>query len=389
MRTRLLGLAFGTFVIGTTEMLPSALITQIAKSLDTTAQNIGLSVTAYAMAVAVGGPVAAVLLRNRKAFPTLLASLAIFAAGHIVSALGNDLSLFVAGRIVTALGHGVFVAQALVIARADGNEEKIGTAISFVMGGFQVGLVAGVPLGFWLGGTLGWRVAFMLLIVVAGVAGALVVAAGSVSPKIPSDERVAPIREHFAELTRSSVACPLISLWCLIVGLWALATYVAVYLTRELQIDETWISGFFIVAGLAATLGVYLGGWIINQKKNSNTIVGLIGLLIAYVALWVLGSSVPTSSLGILTLLWLLTNGITIAFQEKAISAAQNAPVLVASLIAPIYNGGVGIGALAGGLLVGQGMLSCLPLVGALSAALAIWGVVSLNSQDVRHDRIC
>ena len=109
-------LAVGTFLMLTTEFVVAGLLPEIAGDLQVSVAQAGLLITVFAVGMIVGAPTMALLTRRMPRRMTLVLALAVFAAGHVVVALGSSFPLLLAARFVTALATGAFWSVASVVA---------------------------------------------------------------------------------------------------------------------------------------------------------------------------------------------------------------------------------------------------------------------------------
>jgi predicted MFS family arabinose efflux permease len=159
----------------------------------------------------------------------MLATLACGLAGGFVSLL--------LARILAGIFGGVIGSICLAIVGDVVPPERRGQAMSWVMLGFSLSAVAGVPLGLWVAAHYGWRVPFIVLtLICAAIALAIV-------------KFVPPVRSHLAQLDRN-------------------ATLVDNY--RELLVEPNhwWavgltallmISGFLVIPFIAPTMVANIG----------------------------------------------------------------------------------------------------------------------------------
>src|SRR5215218_1894029 len=90
-----LALAVGSFGIGTGEFAIMGLLPNLAQDLGITTPEAGYAISAYALGVVVGAPIIAVLAAKLPRRTLLLALMAIFAIGNVVSALAPGFQSFV------------------------------------------------------------------------------------------------------------------------------------------------------------------------------------------------------------------------------------------------------------------------------------------------------
>jgi len=123
-------LFIGTFVLGTAELGPVGMLTLIAADLGVSVSAVGTLVTAYALGLAIGGPIlAAVTIRLARRM-LLASTLVAYIAGTLLAVLATDLGLFVVARALTGSLHGLFVGVAFTVAVSVVPPERAGRAMS-------------------------------------------------------------------------------------------------------------------------------------------------------------------------------------------------------------------------------------------------------------------
>ena len=156
----LIGLAFSAFVMNTSEFMPIGLLVDIAESFSMTEAEAGLIISLYAWAVALLSIPLMVLASRFNLKAVLLASIALFAAGQVASALAPSFSLLVGARLMVAAAHAVFWSIASPLAVRVVGEKHSGGAVGVIVTGSSVAMVCGLPLGRAIGLLLGWRMTF-------------------------------------------------------------------------------------------------------------------------------------------------------------------------------------------------------------------------------------
>src|SRR3954447_9837458 len=112
----------------------------------------------------VGAPLMTLRLPRRR---TPMLALAVFAAGHVVVALGSSFAVLLAARFLTALATGAFWAVANVVSARAAGPGASSRALGIVGSGAMLANVIGVPLGAFAGQLVGWRGPFWALAALA------------------------------------------------------------------------------------------------------------------------------------------------------------------------------------------------------------------------------
>src|SRR5690606_26334018 len=188
-------LVVGGFAIGTTEFVTMGLLPEIASGVGVSIPAAGHTISAYAVGVVVGTPVAAVLGARLPRRGLALALMLVFALGNAASALAGSYETLALARFVAGLPHGAYfgVASRLVAALAAPGQR--GRAVSRVMLGIPIANMIGVPAATWLGQLVGWRSAYWL---VGGIALITVALVARWVPASPGDPAATGRREPAA-----------------------------------------------------------------------------------------------------------------------------------------------------------------------------------------------
>ncbi len=176
MPAALVALMICVFTIGTTEYVIAGILPEVAADLGVSVPAAGQLVTAYALTIVVGGPVLTALTVRRPRKGLLLALMALFLAGTVLSAVAPSYEALLGGRIVSALTHGTFFAVTTVVATSMVPPDRAASAIAMVAAGLNLATILGVPLGTYIGQQFGWRATFVV-IAALGAVGAAGVAA--------------------------------------------------------------------------------------------------------------------------------------------------------------------------------------------------------------------
>lgn len=166
----LLALAVSAFAIGTTEFISVGLLPLIANDLKISVTTAGLTVSLYALGVTFGAPILTSLTSAMSRKSLLLWIMIIFILGNSIAASATSIGILLAARVISAFSHGVFMSIGSTIAADIVPENRRASAISIMFSGLTVATVTGVPFGTFIGQQLGWRFAFILIVIVGIIA---------------------------------------------------------------------------------------------------------------------------------------------------------------------------------------------------------------------------
>ncbi|HPH15178.1 MAG TPA: MFS transporter, partial [Burkholderiaceae bacterium] len=160
-------LLFGNFVIGTGVMVVPGTLNDISSSLAISVPVAGQLITAAAAVMCVGAPLFASVVAGWDRRRLLALSMLWYAVFLGLSALMPDFGSLIVVRVLSVVSPAIFTPQAAACVGMLVAPEQRGRAITFVFLGWSVASVLGMPLGAWIGGTLGWRSAFAFVAILS------------------------------------------------------------------------------------------------------------------------------------------------------------------------------------------------------------------------------
>lgn len=376
-------LAVTAFAIGVAEFIVVGVLPAIAGDLNVSLARAGSLIGLYALALAVGTPIVVLTLARLPRKPLLLALIAVFMAGNLVSALSTNYELLLAGRMLTAVAHGSFFAFGSTVAVRLAPKGQASRAIAVMFAGLTLAMVIGVPLGSLIGNALGWRLPFFAVAVLAAFA--LFATARWVPTQ--AKEESGSTRTQLAAL----VSPPVLSMMAItVLGFGAsfpAFTFITPILTGISGFSSNTASGLLVVFGVATLAGNLAGGrwaarlgWVVALRRM------LAGLLLVLVALAV---SLPWQwAMVPLLFVWgVLAFGMSPGFQAGMLETGQRwtprAVDFASALNISAFNLGITLGETLGSGLVAQEKMVLTPLAGVALVILAqvpLWWLARRNA---------
>ena len=164
MKKYLYVLMLTIMVVVMSEFQTAGMMPQIAADLGVSTGQVGTVVTLYALGMALGGPLLVYLLRHRPPKASLLIVIGTYAALEVLVPLIHEFWWLALLRVLTGClsgaAYGIAVSYS---ARLAPSPEKIGEAVSIVLGGIMAGTVIGLPLSHFLAARWGWQSSFYIL----------------------------------------------------------------------------------------------------------------------------------------------------------------------------------------------------------------------------------
>ncbi|HUL67724.1 MAG TPA: MFS transporter [Burkholderiaceae bacterium] len=175
-RASLWALMFGNLAIGTGVMIVAGVLSELAADLQISPPVAGQLISAAAIVMALGAPIAAAATSGFDRRLLLALTLAWYALGLIASAFATTFPQLLGIRMVTVISAAIFTPQAAATAALLAPPDERGRAMAFTFLGWSIASVFGVPVGSWLSGAFGWRIAFVVTGLLAGVGSVAVIA---------------------------------------------------------------------------------------------------------------------------------------------------------------------------------------------------------------------
>ncbi|SCY39576.1 MFS transporter, DHA1 family, inner membrane transport protein [Microbacterium sp. LKL04] len=382
-RRALLALAVGSFGIGMTEFVVMGLLPEIARELLPTAwassqeeaiAQAGWLITLYALGVVIGAPTIAASVAKYPRHRVMVLLAGALTVCNALTLILPTFELVAASRLLAGLPHGAYFGIGALVAAdvmGPGNRAK---GVAFVLTGLTVANVVGVPLGTFLGQNLGWRWAFVLVVLIFAAA---TLAIALTVPHRPGE----PSRTLRAELKVFRIGQVWFALGIGAIGFggfFAVYTYVSPLVTEAAGAPAWLVPVVLVILGLGMTAGNLVGG----HLADVNLIRSMFGLLVLLVV---------TQLLLALTAGWIVTVIVfvfAVAFASSAVSptiqtrlmdVASDNQSIAAALNHSALNTGNAVGAALGGAVIAAGLGFTAPVWVGLLLALGGLGIAALS----------
>ncbi|MFF2958449.1 MFS transporter [Streptomyces sp. NPDC057963] len=362
-------LAFGTFTVVTSEMLPVGLLTPMGDSLRVPEGVAGLTLTIAGLVAAVSSPLLISVSGRLDRRVVLCALMAVLVIGNLGAAWAPGFGVMVVARVLVGIGMGGVWAIAAGLAVRLVPAKSVGAATSLVFSGIAVASVLGIPAGTYAGALAGWRAAF---VAAAGLALVVLIALAVLLPRLPAEQAV-PLGGLMRLSGNARVRTGLIVVGFVVTGHFAAYTYVRPVLEDVSGAGAGAISTLLLVYGVAGVAGNFISG--AGAARSPRRTLLVIGAVMAgtLALLPVVGGSLLVA--GVLMAVWgLAYGGVSVSTQTWILASAPEAREGASSLFVGVFNGAIALGALLGGLVAdGTGITAVMWL----GAALAVGAVVA------------
>ncbi|MEU1128884.1 MFS transporter [Streptomyces sp. NPDC005900] len=374
MPLALLALAIGAFGIGTTEFVIMGLLPEVAGDFGVSIPTAGFLVTGYALGVVLGAPLMTVLGTKISRKRMLMLLMGLFIAGNLLSAVAPVFGVMLAGRVVASLAHGAFFGIGSVVAAELVAPEKKAGAIAMMFTGLTVANVVGVPLGTFVGQTLGWRMTFTI-VAALGVVGLAGVA--KLVPDLPKPEGVR-LRHELAAFRNVQVLLAMAMTVLGFGGVFAAVTYLAPMMTDVAGYADSSVTWLLVLFGLGMVAGNLIGGKFADRALMPLLYISL-GSLAVVLALFTLTAHNKVAAAVTVALIGALGFATVPPLQKRVLDQAPGAPTLASAVNIGAFNLGNALSAWLGGIVIAAGLGYTAPnwVGAALAGSALVLAVVS------------
>jgi predicted MFS family arabinose efflux permease len=309
---------------------------------------------------------------------------------NFFASTATDFWQLLAARILLACAAGLYVPSASALAGAIVAPERRGTALAIVNGGTSVAVALGVPLGAMVGHAFGWRMTFVGVGIMATIA-----VAGlffGIPRGIDSGLSAPSIRERLAVVRQVPLITGFLVTMLWATGAYTVYTYLTPYLTTVTQIDGAHVGIVFIVWGVSAFIGLFLGGTLSDRFGSRAVIIPAFTFLtLSFIALSTIGFYLSGRSalapVAAAIVIWgLAAWGFFPAQQSRLMQLAGLKTAAIAlSLNASFMYLGFSLGAALGSLVLMHAPVTALGLIGAVCEVGALLIVVATRATAHRR----
>jgi predicted MFS family arabinose efflux permease len=345
-------LLFGNFVIGTGVMVVPGTLNEISSSLEVSVATAGQLISAAALLMCLGAPLLAAVVAGWDRRRLLALSMLWYGALHLACIAAPSFAALLPLRVIAMIAPAIFTPQAAACVGLLVPPEQRGRAITFVFLGWSVASVLGMPIGAFVGGTLGWRSAFAVVSLLSFAAAVWVWRAMPNGVRPPALS-AADWRETLR--SKALMLCVLVTV-LYSAGQFVLFSYFAPYYKLKIGISAGELSLLLMWFGVFGFIGNMVMSRNIDRVGASRSVMVGIAAMALSLLIWPLGTSLVMAAL--VSIPWALGCFSSNSAQQARLVAI--APALASASIAlnsSAMYAGQAIGAASGGwLIVRDGM---------------------------------
>lgn len=361
-------LLFGNFVIGSGVMVVPGALNDISSSLHVSVATAGQLISAGALLMCIGAPLFAAVVAGWDRRRLLALSMVWYGLFHLACLAAPDFAVLLPLRVLAVIPPAIFTPQAAACVGLLVRPEQRGRAITFVFLGWSVASVLGLPMGAYVGGTLGWRSAFGLVALMSFASAVWVWRSMPDGVKPPALSLAA-----WRETLRSRALMVCVGVTVLYAaGQFVQLSYLAPYFKAKIGITPGELGLLFMWFGVFGFIGNMLMSRHIDRIGASRAVMaGIVAMAVTMLA-WPLATSLALAAVVIIP--WGLGCFASNSAQQARLVAI--APPLASASIAlnsSAMYAGQALGAASGGALIAHDAMDSLHWVGfaILLAAMA------------------
>ncbi len=335
-----------TFVLIASEFMPVSLLTPIANELGITEGQAGQAISISGLFAVITALFGNALLKGLDRRNAVLLYTALMVVSGLIVTLAPTYLVFMVGRALIGVSIGGFWSLSTAILARLVSGSDLPKAIAMLQGGTAFASVIAAPLGSFLGGLIGWRGAFFIVVPI-GLAGLLW--QWAVIPKLPADGAVS-VGRMFGLLRGRAVAIGMAATTLAFMGQFSLATYLRPYLEGVVGLDVNSLSLVLLGLGLAGLAGTAVVGLLLRSRLTP-VLVGIPSLMALLALLLIAFGNLPVVVAAMLFVWGFLANPIPVAWNTWMTRVIPNDLEAGGGLQVALIQFAITVGASVGGLL--------------------------------------
>ncbi|GAA4380339.1 MFS transporter [Actinomadura verrucosospora] len=384
-RLPIAALALTAFALQTDDFVIVGVLPSIAHGLSVGEASAGQLVTVFSVICAVIAPVAAVATASWSRRRLLTGGMLVFCAANLAVPLAASYPALMALRVLAALAAAVVLPAVFAVTAALSAPERRGRDLATVMAGLTGAVVAGVPLGTWVGAALGWRATF----VTGGLLGLAALAFLRAAVPETAPPPAAGLGERLRPLARPAILYVLLAAVAAVLGNLMLQTYLAPFLDDVAGVTPSGLGGLLVLTGVAGIAGGRLSGALVDRFGPVRTFAIAVAAFTAAMAGLALAWSLRPAHLAFVLVPLLVWSAAAWAVPPPvqtrllALAGAKTGPQVLALSSSAVYAGAA-LGAGLGGWLLGTLGSGSLPLAAAACSlgALGLFGLAQRGASE-------
>lgn len=340
-------LTVGVFGIINTEMGVIGILPLIAETFHVTVPQAGLTVSIFALVVALSAPITPLLFSGMNRKTVMLLALGTFTLSNIISMMTSNFTVLLIARALPAFLHPVYVSMAFTLAASSVSKEKAPKAVARVFIGVSAGMVLGVPVTSFIASEVSFTMGMAFFTFVNAL---VLIATLFYVPSMPVKEKRS-YGSQLSVLKKNSIWYSILAVTLINGALFGFFSYMSDYLKTITAVPYNIISILLLIYGLSNIAGNVIAGKQLATNPIRSMIFIPFALLVFYVCLFILGEWLAAMAV-IILILGILAGYGQNTMQYMITEAAPEAPDFANGLYLLSANLGTTMGAAVCGAFI-------------------------------------
>jgi len=370
-------MSFCAFVLIASEFMPVSLLTPIAADLKVSEGMAGWGIGISGLFAVLTSLLLPKLLGKRDRRNVLLIMTALMGLSGLLIALAESYWIYMSGRALIGVVVGGFWSMSVAVAMRLVSADKIPKAMAVFNGGNALATILAAPLGSYLGGLIGWRGVFLLLLPLSLITALWQRFSLPPLPALAQTVATGHTTNVFKLLvSHRSLSLGMLACGLFFMGQFALFTYIRPFLETITQVNHAeHLSLILLVIGIMGLIGNLLIGFVL--KRSLYGVLGGVPIFMALIASALIGLGHYLPATVVLLGIWgLLGTAAPVGWWSWLAKTLPHNAESGGALMVAVIQLAIGLGSIIGGQLFDQaGYASTFSFSAALllSAAAFCW----------------
>ncbi|HGY1008016.1 MFS transporter [Aeromonas salmonicida] len=346
------------------EFMPVSLLTPIATDLGASNGMAGLAISISGLFAVPTSLLIATLSHRLDRRHVLMGLAALMLTSLVVIALSPNFAVLMMARALLGIVIGGFWALATATIMRLVSSQSVPKALGIMYTGNAVATAFAAPIGSYLGGLIGWRSVFWLLVPL------VVINLLWMALCLPSMRSQARPHSAFRLMRRPNVAIAIMGVTLTFAGAFSAFTYFRPFLETRTQVDLPQLSALLLALGLAGFAGTTAVSLLL--RRHLYRMLRWLPLVLGVITLALLAVEHHFWSVALMLILWgALNSAIPVAWSAWITQGIADSPESGGGLMVAAIQLAITLGAAVGGWLLDSLSISATFMGSALLLAAA------------------
>ncbi|MDM5127202.1 MFS transporter [Aeromonas salmonicida] len=346
------------------EFMPVSLLTPIATDLGASNGMAGLAISISGLFAVPTSLLIATLSHRLDRRHVLMGLAALMLTSLVVIALSPNFAVLMMARALLGIVIGGFWALATATIMRLVSNQSVPKALGIMYTGNAVATAFAAPIGSYLGGLIGWRGVFWLLVPL------VVINLLWMALCLPSMRSQARPHSAFRLMCRPNVAIAIMGVMLTFAGAFSAFTYFRPFLETRTQVDLPQLSALLLALGLAGFAGTTAVSLLL--RRHLYRMLRWLPLVLGIITLALLAVEHHFWSVALMLILWgALNSAIPVAWSAWITQGIADSPESGGGLMVAAIQLAITLGAAVGGWLLDSLSISATFMGSALLLAAA------------------